>query len=41
MRMTDIIAKKRDGGRLTLEEIRFVVRGTADGSLPDYQLPRC
>ena len=38
MRMTDIIAKKRDGGRLTLEEIRFVVRGTADGSLPDYQL---
>ncbi len=38
MRMTEIIAKKRDGFELSDEEIRFFVKGAADGSIPDYQL---
>ena len=38
VRMEEIIRKKRDGGVLSPEEIDFVVRGTADGSAPDYQL---
>ena len=38
VRMEEIIRKKRDGGVLSPEEIDFVVRGTADGSVPDYQL---
>ena len=33
-----IIAKKRDGGALTREEIQFLVRGATDGSWADYQL---
>lgn len=37
MRMYDIIAKKRDGGELTPEEITFFVRGCTSGEIPDYQ----
>lgn len=38
MRMYDIILKKRNGGELTEEEIRFAVNGFVDGSVPDYQM---
>lgn len=37
MRMYDIIVKKRNGGALTPEEIRFFVKGCTDGTIPDYQ----
>ena len=37
LRMYDIIAKKRDGGTLTQEEIQFFVKGYTEGSVPDYQ----
>lgn len=38
MLMTDIITKKRDGAELSTQEINFVVKGAAEGSIPDYQL---
>lgn len=37
MRMYDIIAKKRDGGELTAEEIQFFIHGYTAGVIPDYQ----
>lgn len=38
MRMYDIILKKRDGGTLTKEEIKYFVKGFTDGTIPDYQV---
>ncbi|MBE5036276.1 pyrimidine-nucleoside phosphorylase [Subdoligranulum sp. DSM 109015] len=38
MRMYDVIAKKRDGGILTREEIAFAVNGYVAGDIPDYQM---
>lgn len=37
MRMYDIIKKKRDGGELSAEEIRFFIEGYTAGEIPDYQ----
>src|SRR5437773_7614913 len=37
MRAVDVIMKKRDGGSLTRDEIRFFVDGVTNGTLPDYQ----
>lgn len=37
MRMVDVIAKKRDGGILSDEEIGFFIKGYVDGDIPDYQ----
>ncbi len=38
MNIVDIIIKKRDGNKLTNEEITFFVKGVTDGSLADYQI---
>lgn len=38
MRMYDIIMKKRNGGELSEEEIRFFVEGYTKGTIPDYQV---
>jgi pyrimidine-nucleoside phosphorylase len=37
MRIVDVIMKKRDGGALSREEIRFFVDGVTAGTLPEYQ----
>jgi pyrimidine-nucleoside phosphorylase len=37
MRAVDVILKKRDGGALSRDEIRFFVSGVTTGELPDYQ----
>ena len=38
MRMVDLIEKKRDGGVLSDEEIRFIISGFTNGEIPDYQM---
>ncbi|MDE5994117.1 MAG: thymidine phosphorylase, partial [Oscillospiraceae bacterium] len=38
MRMYDLIMKKRNGGTLTEEEIRFMIDGYTRGNIPDYQM---
>lgn len=38
MRMIDIIEKKQAKGTLTPEEIRFVVEGFTNDTIPDYQM---
>ena len=38
MLMTDLIAAKRDGGKLSAEEIDFMVQGYTKGEIPDYQM---
>jgi pyrimidine-nucleoside phosphorylase len=37
MTVIDVIAKKRDGGELSAEEIEFFIRGYTRGDIPDYQ----
>ena len=37
MRAVDLIRRKRDGGELTADEIRFLIQGIATGEVPDYQ----
>jgi len=37
LRAVDIIRKKRDGGKLSAEEIQFFVDGVVKGTVPDYQ----
>ncbi len=38
MRMYDIIKKKRDGSKLTDEEIRWFIESYVKGEIPDYQV---
>ena len=38
MLMTDLLAKKRDGGELSTEEIDFMIQGYTRGDIPDYQM---
>lgn len=38
MRMYDLIRKKRDGGTLSREEVRYMVEGYTKGEIPDYQM---
>ncbi|QYK53103.1 MAG: thymidine phosphorylase [Fimbriimonadaceae bacterium] len=38
MNILDLIAKKRDNGILSAEELAFIANGAADQSIPDYQL---
>lgn len=38
MRVPELIAKKRYGGEMTSEEIRFLVHGYVRGDVPDYQM---
>lgn len=37
-RMVDIIAKKRDGGELSTEEIKYFIDGCVAKIIPDYQI---
>jgi pyrimidine-nucleoside phosphorylase len=38
MNPVDLIVKKREGGEHTEDELRFLMRGLVDGSIPDYQV---
>lgn len=38
MLMTDVIVKKREGEKLSAEEMKFVVDGYTKGEIPDYQM---
>ena len=38
MRIVDLIVRKRDGGRLSREEIDAVISGVTTGATPDYQI---
>lgn len=38
MRAYDVILKKRNGEKLSREEIEFMVGGYVKGEIPDYQM---
>lgn len=38
LKMTELIEKKKRGGSLSNEELRFIVTGSLKGEIPDYQL---
>ncbi|MCR5282349.1 MAG: pyrimidine-nucleoside phosphorylase [Lachnospiraceae bacterium] len=38
MRMYDLIVKKKTGGELSAEEIKWMVEGFTKGEIPDYQM---
>lgn len=38
MRMIDLIQRKRDGGSLSAQEIRWMIEGYTRSSIPDYQM---
>lgn len=38
MRTVDLIIKKRDGNKLTFEELEFLINGYVKGEIPDYQI---
>ena len=38
MNMVALIEKKKHGDALDNAEIEYIVRGAADGTIPDYQL---
>jgi len=38
MRTVELIQKKRDGGRLSREELEFLILGYVQGEIPDYQM---
>src|SRR5256885_12207700 len=38
MRVVELIERKRDGGRLTADEIDALVQGYTKGEIPDYQM---
>ena len=38
MRMYDLLLKKKQGGELSTDEIRYMIEGFTEGSIPDYQM---
>ena len=38
VRATDLIQKKKEGFELSEDEIRFLISGYTDGTIPDYQM---
>ena len=38
MRMYNLILKKKQGGELSTDEIRYMIEGFTEGSIPDYQM---
>jgi pyrimidine-nucleoside phosphorylase/thymidine phosphorylase len=38
MRMVDLIQRKKQGGKLTGDEIDFIIEGYISGEVPDYQM---
>lgn len=38
MRMYDLTLKKKQGGELSTDEIRYMIEGFTEGSIPDYQM---